>query len=283
MKSINAADKDNRARALFVSLLLLTLAVSAASCKRSEKAGNANEEGAAVRKTASETTGPPPFSTKEPERYQAKMVLTSGLGEESNIPGMKGLATAETLITRDGEKRRVDTEIVRGMKVSYLQLASGRYMLVPAKKIYTEFNPNGEGGNPASSKGMSPDFAPDKLLNQSMGGASYEKLGAEDLNGRATVKYRVTVGGQPGAAQAAKTESLIWIDEALGMPVKFESTSVGGPRNGAKYTMELRDIKLDVDPSLFEVPTDYKKVDYKEYSRQMTDFTYDSMMSKDKP
>jgi hypothetical protein len=283
MKSISGAALA-RARKLFVALLLLTLGVSAASCKRSEIAGNANDNTSAAQTTASETNSPPPFSTKEPERYQAKMVITSGLGEESSIPGMSGLATTEILITRDGERRRVDTEILRGMKVAYLQLASGRYMLVPAKKIYTEFNFDGAGSSDAaSSKGMSPDFSPDKLLNQSMGGASYEKLGAEEVNGRATVKYRVTSAGRTGDATAVKTESLIWIDEALGMPIKSESTSAGGPHNGAKYSMEMRDIQLDVDQSVFELPTDYRKVDYKELSRQMTDFTADSMMGKDKP
>jgi outer membrane lipoprotein-sorting protein len=282
MKSISAVARK-RASAAFIALLLLTLVVSAASCKRREVAGNANDNAASASSKTSETNTTPPFSTKEPERYQARMVMKGSLGEGSNIPGMSELATTEMLITRDGERRRVDTEIFRGLKVTYLQTPSGRYVLVPAKQIYTEFNLNGAGGADASAKGMTPDFSPDKLLNQTMGGASYEKLGAEEVGGRATQKYRVTTTGKTGDAKAVTTESLIWIDEALGMPVKSESTSAGGPHNGAKYSMELRDIKLDIDQSLFELPPGYKKVDDKEFSRQIADFTYDSMKGKDKP
>lgn len=281
MKSIYTA-ASKRASTAFVHLVLLTLVVAGASCKRSEVADNANAAGSKA--TAGEISTTPPFSTKEPERFQAKMVIHGSLGEGSNIPGMTELKMTEILITRDGERRRVDTELFQGMKVSYLQLSSGLYLLVPEKKIYTEFKLDGEGGAAASSKSITPDFSPDKLLNQSPGGARYEKLGTEEVNGRATVKYRVTTaGGQTGEADSAATENLIWIDEALGMPVKSETTTRGGTHSGAKYSMELRDIKQDVDPSQLELPADYKKVDYRELTRMMTDSRLDSMLDKGKP
>jgi hypothetical protein len=44
------------------------------------------------------------------------------------------------------------------------------------------------------------------------------------------------------------------------MPIKSETTSPGG----AKYSMELRDIKQEVDAHLFELPKDYQKVEYNE-------------------
>lgn len=251
----------------FVVLLLLTLAVSLASCKRSEVAGNANGGTATNETAAVETSTTPPFSTKEPERYQARMVTAGSLGDNSNIPGMSLLKAREVLIARDGERRRMDAEPSPGMKMSFLQLPSGTYVLVPEKKIYAEFAPP---GGAARTQALSSDFSPDKLLNQFAGGARYEKVGAEDLNGRATMKYRVTLTGKTGEAKNATTESLIWIDDALGMPVKSETTVTGGGMNGVKFSMELRDIKQDVDQSLFELPSDYRKVDYKEILRQIT-------------
>lgn len=252
-------------------LILLTFVAFATSCKRSGVTDNANAGDSAGGATAAggETSTTPPFATKEPERYQATMVIASSLGEKSNIPGLSGLTTKEMLVARDGEKRRVDTELFPGMKVSYLQTASGRYMLVPARKVYAEFKANGEGGDSDSSKNLPSDFSPDKLLNQTGGGARYEKVGTEDVNGRATTKYRVTTSGRTGAAKNVTTESLIWIDESLGMPVKSETTVMGGDASGSKYSTELRDLKQDVDQSLFELPADYQKVDYKDILKQI--------------
>jgi hypothetical protein len=252
-------------RALVV-FFLLTLSIAGASCKRSEVAGNANGGTGTGETPAGETFTTPPFSTKEPERYQAKVVTAGSLGENSNIPGMSLLKTREMLVARDGERRRMDAEPAPGMKMSFLQLPSGTYVLVPEKKIYAEFAP---GGAKERARNLSSDFSPDKLLNQFAGGARYEKLGAEDLNGRATMKYRVTLTSKSDEGKGGTTESLIWIDDALGMPVKSETTVTGGQMNGVKFSMELRDIRQDVDQSLFELPPDYKKVDYQEIQRQM--------------
>lgn len=253
-----------RAHAALPLLLLLTLALAAASCKRSGVNGNADSGNSSGNSTAAgEISTTPPFSTKEPERYQATIVTKGGLGEQSNVPGMSALTTREMQVARDGQQRRVDAELYPGMKVSYLQTSAGMYMLIPARKIYVEMKQ----GDAGLTKNLSPEFSPDKLLNQSAGGARYELLGKEDVNGRVTTKYRVTATSKNGETQSV-TESLIWIDESLGMPVKSETTTTGGAYNGAMFSMELRDIKQEVDSSVFVLPTDYKKVDYEELSRQ---------------
>jgi hypothetical protein len=271
MKSLSLS-AGGHARTLLVHFLLLTFALFGSSCKRTETSGNGNADNSAGNTTAAvgETSTTPPFSTREPERYQATMVIKGSLGEGSNIPGVSGLTTKEMLVARDGERRRVDTELFPGMKISYLQTATGRYLLVPALKVYAEFNAQDERGGASPSQALPSDFSPDKLLNQSAaGGARYEKLGAEDVGGRATTKYRVTIGGRTGEARNVTTESLIWIDEALGMPVRSETTVTGGAASGSKYTTELRDLKQEVDASLFELPQDYKKVEYKNIMREL--------------
>lgn len=278
MKIIQPAALKRTPRALVTSLLL-TLAFSAASCKRTGVNGNKGAGDSSGQTTAADVTSTtPPFATKEPERYQATVVTSGGLGPQANVQGMSALTTTEMLVARDGEKRRMDVELFRGMKVSYLQLPSGVYILLPAKKIYAEFKPGGETLLPKNSPS---DFSPDKLLNQSAGSARYEELGKETINGRAATKYRITTTGQTGEAKTGTTESLIWIDDSLGIPVKSETTASGGPYNGATYSMEWRDIKQEVDPSVFELPTDYQKVDYKEISRQLTDATLDSTLNKE--
>jgi outer membrane lipoprotein-sorting protein len=59
---------------------------------------------------------------------------------------------------------------------------------------------------------------------------------------------------------------LIWIDEALKMPVKSEAKS----SDGTRVLMELSDISLDVDGELFKIPKDYEKVTFIEFRKRLT-------------
>lgn len=241
-----------------VHVFLLTLLLANASCKKSEVAGNQNADGDNASAAAGETSSTPPFATKEPERYQATRFITSSEGGETTMDGSAG---NRTMIARDGDRRREDYESSGGEKISYLQLPEGVYVLLPAKKLYAKVNPltGGAEGEPAMS--IPPDFSPDKLLNETRPESRYEKLEAETLNGRVTTKYRVIVRGKTGGAKEITTESMVWVDENLGMPVKTETTSTDRAGSWAKVTMELRDIKETVDAGLFELPTDYRKVE----------------------
>ena len=242
---------------MFVLFSLLTLSLATASCKRSGETGN--ENGGTNTNTAAAanaTSATPPFETKEPERYQALRVETAADGMETS--------SRQTFIARDGARRREDYETANG-KVSYLERPDGAYVLLPEKKLYSELKP--EAGDAISGRPVNvpPDFSPEKLLGAARPETRYEKLGAEDVNGRTAMKYRVTLMGRTGAGLEIKTESFIWIDETLGMPVKSETTST----DGAKATMELREIKETVDASLFDLPADYKKVEARELETQM--------------
>lgn len=246
--------------AQFFTLLVLALLIANVSCKRAaDNSANGNASNANSSVAADETTSAPPFPTKEPERYQATMV-TSGSGDPqtASIPGLSALTNQQMSIARDGDKRRVETEMLPGMKIIYLQLAKGRYALYPARKIYAEIKMDGSDNPLNSAQGVPSDFTPDKLISSAPAGAKYEKLGTEQINGRTTTKYRVTTGGGDGSKTTSET--IIWADESLGMPIKFEMTS----KDGGKFTMEIRNIKLEVDASLFELPKDYRKVEHSE-------------------
>ena len=250
-----------------VTLLLLTLLLITASCKKSDVAVNQNAAGGTAGGANDATSSTPPFATKEPERYQAVRVIKGGAGAEAAPNDVSG---ERTLIARDGDLRREDYESSAGEKISYLRRPEGTYVLLPAKKLYAELRPEADGGTSEDGSSVPPDFSPDRLLNETRPESHYEKLGAESINGRATVKYRVIVRGRTGAAgREATTESLVWVDESLGMPVKTETTSTGGTASGARISMELRDIKETVDSSLFELPQDYRKVEARELFTEM--------------
>ncbi len=226
-------------------LLLLTLVLAAASCKRSGVSDDSNQNSAGAPAASGAASSVPPFATKEPERYQATRVVTSG--------GDAGGVESRTLIARDGDRRREEYAEGAGARVAYLQLPEGSYVLLPAKKLYAELKTEAGADDGAHAARVPQDFSPEKLLNEARPETLYEKLGEENLNGRATVKYRVTVRGQKNGPAAS--ESLVWVDESFGMPVKTETSSAG-----SKVTTELRDIKETIDAGLLELPPDYKRV-----------------------
>ena len=242
-----------------VTLVLIALMITTMSCNRS--AGN-NANGNSAKANASQTdesSSAPPFPTKEPQRYQATMVTSGSVGPQgASVPGLAAITNQQMPIARDGDKRRVETEMLPGVKIIYLQTGNGRYAIYPAKKIYAEIKLDGSDNPLSSTQGVPSDFAPDKLISGAPAGAKYENLGTEQVNGRTTTKYRVTTAGTGDSKPSSET--IIWADESLGMPIKFESTST----DGSKFTMEMRDIKLEVDSSLFELPKDYRKVEHSE-------------------
>jgi hypothetical protein len=209
-------------------------------------------------KPVAEQTAPssvPPFSTKEPQRYQATQVVTSS----ETIAGIAAAPTTKTVaIARDGEKRREEYQTETGESLVYLEKPDGRFVLMPAKKLYANLDLAAR----ASDLGGPDDGAPESfesLLNETSGASRYENLGPESLNGRGTTKYRVTAG-DAAKGTAVTTVTLIWIDDELRMPIRSEMRSTEGDRT-TKVTMELRNFGPDVDPQLFVIPADYQKVD----------------------
>jgi hypothetical protein len=243
-----------------ITFLVLTIAAAGTSCKRTrvEPAANSNTASA-----TDDTVTTPPFSTREPERYQWTRVITGSVAGDAGANNQPAVSQS-VFMARDGDRRREDYEILRGVKLTVLRLPEGSYTLYPEKKIYAEIG-GANGAQSGARRNVPQDFSADKLVNASRTGARYEKLGTEDVNGRTTTKYRVTTK----SAQSGETiETLIWIDESLGMPIKSESTTKSEATGESKYAVEYRDIKLEADASLFVLPKDYKKVSQEEIQKE---------------
>ncbi len=133
-------------------------------------------------------------------------------------------------------------------RLIFLNLPEGTFVLLPDEKLYAD-----SGGETGATE--DDEITPEKLLHDETASTSYQKLGAESIAGRNTNKYRIVVNSS-NAANVTPSETLIWIDEALGMPVRSETRS----SDGTRITMELSEIALDVDKSVFQIPADYRKV-----------------------
>jgi outer membrane lipoprotein-sorting protein len=196
----------------------------------------------------------PPFETREPERYRATRITTT-------VPAGGQPVITKTLIARDGELRRDESQS-DNVRVVYLTLPTGQYLLLPDEKLFAtvsrqdmNVDKNGEEDSETS---------PDRLLHTEWVTTSYEKLGTETIGGRNLEKYRIVVNNSAGA-NVSTGETFLWFDETLHMPVRTQSTSPDGTR----VTTELSDIVLKVDKQLFEVPKDYQQTDYKKVSERL--------------
>ncbi len=227
---------SKRSTAVLLSFLIL------ASCRPPNEPGTTQSP--SPENVVSST---PPFQTKEPDRYSATRTITIVTASGENL-------VTKTLIARDGERRRTESE-----KVIYLDVPEGRFILLPDDKVYAD-------GASASElpAGDDEENSADRLLHGEDGKTSYQSAGAETVGGRNTNKYRVVVNDS-SRENVSLSETLIWIDDSLRMPIKSETKS----GNGVRVTMELSDVTLDVDARLFQVPNDYEKIAFTELRRRM--------------
>ena len=186
------------------------------------------------------TSSTPPFQTKEPERYRATRTITITTAAGKTV-------VTKTLIAKDGERRRYESD-----GTVYLELPEGRFVLVPAEKVYADVVAEPD-------LNTEEQISPESLLHADTGTTSYQNLGNEVLDGRNTNKYRVLVNSS-NTQNVRLSETLIWIDDALKMPIRSETTSPDGTR----IQMELSELRLDVESDLFQIPEDYEKIAFSE-------------------
>ena len=226
----------------WMSALLITLPLASCSSKAPEHPAGNNSAELIVSTT-------PPFKTREPERYRAVRTITY-----TNPAGESKITRTE--IARSNLLRR---ERDSGEPVVLLESETGRFLMLEREKIYADVT--GE-----TSVGTEPDDldnSPERLLHTGSLTSTYEKIGDETIEGRATNKYKVSVNNS--SAGNVSIETTIWLDEKIGMPIRSESKA----SDGSKTVMELSQLDLNVDQSLFEIPEDFQKVTPAELRRRM--------------
>ena len=228
-------------------LLLFFLFLSLTACK-------SQTDPVATEKTSPDTVVSltPPFQTKEPERYQATRIITI------TAPDGK-TRTTKTMIARDGALRRHESETA-SKQVAYLDLPEGRFVLLPHEKVYADL-----AAENSVSTTEEEEITPERLLHTETGSTSYQKLGSEVIGGRNSSKYRVVVNSS-GSGNVSMGETLIWIDEALNMPIRSETKSA----DGTQIKTELTDISLEVDKRMFQLPEGYEKIAFSEFRKRLT-------------
>ncbi len=179
-----------------------------------------------------------PFSTKEPENFQADIVVTTVINGKT--------AERRYLIAKNGNRSLHTFDLESENERSILRLEDKTILIENKSKSYREI-----------SKENSANFIDDSLiknliskwLNEKVS-ASFVKLEVE--NG--LTKYRVNLDSK------TNSEILIFIDEKIQLPVRQEFYSIVENKIILNYTIELKNFKLLAEEQLFELPKDHKEI-----------------------
>lgn len=231
-------------------LILVVASLILPGCKRvsDSAAPPANHELA--------SSSSPPFSTKEPERYQATRIIT--FTESSSTGAGNPPKTNKVVIARDGEQRREEYESKDLGSIVFLENAAGRYILLPQANLYAEANEPGASAQVTQLQVEAELMSPDLLLNELNISLQYQKLGTEVIAGRTATKYQVGNSNSTG-----RNGTFIWVDETLGMPIATQYNGNNGDIS-TRVFMELQNIRTEVDSKTFALPGDYRKVPAKQ-------------------
>jgi hypothetical protein len=221
----------------FLGVFAFVLVMSSA-CRYCQKAGD--EMPTPTPFVAEEIKSEIPFSTKEPENFQVEIVITVNNAEN------------KIFAARSGKNRRVDFQAGTKRQVTFVH-TDKYYLINPGRKIYVD---DAVIENITVEENWT-DFLTTEWLNAKTD-VKFFKLDAENNLAR----YRVVFGD----AENAKSETLIFVDEAAGLPVRQEFYSIEGAQKTLTMTVELKNLKLEAAADLFAVPADYRKVSRKEFA-----------------
>ncbi|MFM9905719.1 MAG: hypothetical protein ACKVQJ_14240 [Pyrinomonadaceae bacterium] len=179
-----------------------------------------------------------PFSTKEPETYQGDFIATAGQTGD------------RTFVARKGDKWRFD--IYNGADLSLTQIRNDKlYVVDHQKKVYAAMPENPD----AVSHNVHDITA---VLFNGKEYRDFDEIGRES----GLIKYKVR------ATKYSKGDIFISIDLASGMIVREEfADSIGENEEqpADSFIFEIRNLKLEVDDSVFAIPAGYRKVTWDEY------------------
>jgi hypothetical protein len=188
-----------------------------------------------------ETKSEFPFPTKEPEIYQGDFIVGNGQFED------------KWFVARKGDKWRLDFFSNGEMRRSEIR-ADRSYSIDHSRKIFAETPENNYlPSDPLFFDDMTHNFFKGKEYRE------FEEIGRAD----GLIKYKVRNDA------TSKDSVLISIDASSGMIVRQEFTAVNGQlENGlpVSFIYEIRNLKTDVDDSIFAIPEGFKKVTWGEYS-----------------
>lgn len=205
------------------------------------------------------------IDAREPEQYQATVSLkfeTTG-AQNLAVPPLK----AE--VARNGADRRMEFVLPNNQKMIYLEKAGKQLVILPNTKQYAELTKEAVGFEVRRL------LLPEQIVNQIKAMKGVERVGEENYEGRAVIKYRYGAAtNTQSQAGTVNTESFILVDKETGLPLRSvtssqsQNGSVQGIQ-GINLVTEMSNLKTVAAADLFAEPVDYKQVAPEEIKQQV--------------
>ena len=221
-----------------------------------------------VTNTNSNTATAPAYQFNEPNAYQGVMRLTfQTMGQQPQ--NNQSLPPIVATVARNGADRMMELTLPTNEKVQYIEKGDMKYLVLPSRKQYAELTAEALGFEVRRM------MTPEQIVNQLRGIPGVVQAGEENLSGRQVVRYNYGARTATGTdAGTVATDSYFLIDKETGLPVRTETVSqsaTGGNVQGVsglRLVTEMTDIKPVPDPNLFNVPTDFQKIDPEQVKAQ---------------
>lgn len=217
---------------------------------------NSQTSAANISSNSDSANNGPTINTREPDKYSATLVFSIETEGGDKAIGIPSLALQ---VARNGGDRRVEFKLPDGPPLVYLDHNNRHYVILPARKQYAELTQEATGVQ--FHKLITPGQLVEDLKNIN----GVERVGEGPMNGRSAEKYRYGASTNTNTkAGEVKAEAFVYVDKETGLPLRAEmlaesSGDVKGVK-AARVVAEMRDIKTDVAPELFETPAGYEQV-----------------------
>jgi hypothetical protein len=253
--------RNASAFALALGLLLISackpMSESNANSNVNANANTNSSAGASNLNANSESANSgPTINTREPDKYSA--TLTFSLETEGGDKAI-GIPSLAVQVARNGDDRRVEFKLPDGSPLVYLDHNNRHYVILPARKQYAELTQESTGVQ------FHKLITPGQLVEDLKKLKGVERVGDGPINGRDAEKYRYSTSTNTNTKVGeVKAEAFVYVDKETGLPLRAEmlaesSGDVKGVK-AARVVSEMRDIKTDVAPTLFEPPAGYEQV-----------------------
>lgn len=202
---------------------------------------NANAANANVAVTVPEAT--------EPAEYQATVTMRiEAIGEQQS----RSLPPLSAKVARSGDDRQMIFTMPAGGRVVFLDRGGQNYLVLPDRKQYAELDRESLGFDVRRM------LMPEQIVEQVKGVQGVERVGEEQYNGRAVIRYNyAAVADTESRAGQVATESFLIVDKETGLPLRSETVSrsqSGGNvqgYQGVRVVTEITDVQTDVADEVF--------------------------------
>lgn len=181
-----------------------------------------------------------PFKTKEPDTFQCEIVQTAGG------------SVRRTRLARKAGWRRLDFDYGERHQMSVLR-TDKEYLLDAERQVYAE-------KAKLAGNTVEPQFSDltHELLFAGVTRSNFQEVGTEGN----LIKFRSSTD------ENAASETVLFYDPAIGLPVKQEFYSINNGERSLEFTVEIVNFKIDIDEGLFVIPNAFRMVSMTEFQKK---------------